>query len=223
MGSLGARQHTRGGSPHSHGGPGERRPRGAGGGRRGSRGGGQRGSARPEECGRPGSPGAAAASCASRPGPRRWVWESCRCALGQPPAASPRARRGTPRPPPPPPTAHIQAGLLFSPSEPRFGQKKRVCTPKLLVIQGTGDPASPASSAGEGGLWASPKPLCAPHPKGAKTSRVAKEQAWRKVAEPGMPAVWGGPQGGGWGAAATLPEQRLPGFSSPFLLLLPPL
>lgn len=69
-------------------------------GKQGSWGGGQHGRARPEECGRPGSPGAAAAPCASRPGPRRrwWVWESCRCALGQPPAAAPRARRGPPQP-----------------------------------------------------------------------------------------------------------------------------
>lgn len=69
------------------------------GGRQGSWGGGQRGRARPEECGLPGSPGAAAARCASRPGPRRWVWESCRCALGQPPAAPPRARRRPHGPP----------------------------------------------------------------------------------------------------------------------------
>lgn len=113
----GPRQHAlgRGGGdpPHSRG-PQGGTATGCRRGRRGSRGVGQHGRARPEECGRPGSPGAAAASCASRPGPRRrrWVWESCRCALGQPPAATPRARRGPPRPPPT--MAHIQAGLLFS-------------------------------------------------------------------------------------------------------------
>lgn len=89
-----------GGDPPQSQGPWGGTATGRRGGGRGSWGGGQRGCARPEECGRPGSPGAAAAPCASRPGPRRrwWVWENCRCALGQPPAAAPRACRGPPRP-----------------------------------------------------------------------------------------------------------------------------
>lgn len=105
-------QHTQGDSCGPQGGPQEAgMPRGspavadaggAGGGRRAARpcqARGMRPSRLSRDRGRPVCP---------RPGPRRWVWESCRCALGQPPAAAPRARRGPHGPP-------SKKGLFFSP------------------------------------------------------------------------------------------------------------
>lgn len=161
--------------------------------------------------------------CASRPGPRQWVWESCRCALGQPPAAPPRARR---RPHGPPRLTFKQDFFFFFPILTMIWDKKKgLQTPKPPAkagLHGMRDPRQPSIPRWGRGPWAHPEPTG--NPSGCQNLMAGERAGLARGGRARDAKSLGGTTRRGPGGCGCPPREKAPGFLlSPFLLLLPPL